>query len=131
MDILLARSRSAAAVAAFAACLLLAPTAHCAAGAQRGSDVFDEQCAECHSVKAGKQRKGPSLFGVMGRVAGTQPDYVYSPAMKESGITWTPASLARYLAAPREVVAGGKMKFNGHLSDQDLADLTSFLEGLH
>jgi cytochrome c len=55
-----------------------------------GGDVFATECAECHSVREGKNKKGPSLFGVVGRKAATVPDASYSDALKASGITWTP-----------------------------------------
>ena len=42
----------------------------CAAGnAAAGQDVFAEQCSECHSVKEGKHKKGPSLYATIGRPA--------------------------------------------------------------
>ncbi|WP_040231733.1 cytochrome c, partial [Xanthomonas citri] len=31
-----------------------------------GANVFLTECGECHSVKPGKNKKGPSLFGVAG-----------------------------------------------------------------
>lgn len=109
-----------------------APRNALAAGdVKRGADVFDSQCAECHSVKQGKNKKGPSLFASLGRAAGTVPDYVYSDAMKQSGITWTPDKIQSYLAAPKKVVPGGKMKYDSDMSSADVADLLVFLETLH
>lgn len=102
-----------------------------AGNADRGGDVFDSQCAECHSVKAGKNKKGPSLFASIGRKAGTVSDFVYSDAMKQSGITWSPDKVEAYIAAPKTVVPGGKMKFDGKLTPQESADLLAFLATLH
>lgn len=113
------------------ATLCVAGAAHAAGDIDRGGDVFDTSCAECHSVKAGKNKKGPSLFAVLGRRAGTAPDYYYSDAMLHSGITWTPDKLAAYVNAPWQVVPGGKMRFRGGLSPQDTADLLAFLSSLH
>lgn len=104
--------------------------AFAAGDVKRGADVFDSQCAECHSVRQGKNKKGPSLFASVGRVAGTVPDYVYSDAMKQSGITWTPDKIQAYLAGPKKVVPGGKMKFDSDLSPTDVADLLAFLGSL-
>jgi cytochrome c len=114
-------------------CLVLGTVgvAHAAGDIGRGGDVFDAQCAECHSVKAGKNKKGPSLFAVLGRHAGTVPDFVYSDAMLHSGIVWTPDKISAYVAAPKKVVPGGKMKFDGGLSAQDSADLVAFLAAQH
>ena len=98
---------------------------------ERGADLFDAHCAECHSVKAGKNKKGPSLFAAIGRKAGSVPDYAYSEALKQSGIVWTPDKWAAYVNAPKSVVPGGKMKFDGKLSPQDTADLMAFLMSVH
>ena len=108
---------------------LLVPAAH-AADATHGASVFDEECAECHSVKAGKNKKGPSLYAVVGRPAGSIPDFNYSDAMKASGITWSADRLSDYIAAPRKTVPGGKMKYDGLDSDQARADLVAYLTTL-
>ncbi len=105
--------------------------AHAAGNVERGGDVFDAQCAECHSVKANKNKKGPTLFAVIGRKAGTVPDVVYSDALKASNIVWTPDKVEAYVANPKGVVPGGKMKFDGKLSAQENADLLTFLATLH
>ncbi|MDE2593003.1 MAG: c-type cytochrome [Burkholderiales bacterium] len=117
--------------AAWAVLHLFWGNALAAGNADRGGDVFDSQCAECHSVKAGKNKKGPSLFASIGRKAGTVPDFVYSDAMKQSGITWSPDKIEAYIAAPKTVVPGGKMKFDGKLTTQESADLLAFLTTLH
>ena len=76
-----------------------------------GADVFDTYCSDCHSVSPrGTNRKGPTLYGVMGRRAGTAPGYAYSKAMTRSGIVWNPATLDAYLVNPQATVPGGKMK---------------------
>jgi len=111
--------------------MVLAQAAHAGPSIERGGDVFDGQCAECHSLKAGKNKKGPSLFASIGRKAGTVPDYVYSEAMKQSGITWTPEKMTAYVDAPKTVVPGGKMKFDGKLTPQESADLMAFLATVH
>lgn len=98
---------------------------------ERGADVFDGQCAECHSLKAGKNKKGPSLFASLGRKAGTVSDFVYSDAMKGSNITWTADKIEAYLASPKAVVPGGSMKFDGKLTAQESADLLAFLATKH
>ena len=104
---------AAAAVAAlFAIPLASLPAAAVSGGDwDAGADVFDTYCSDCHSVSPrSANRKGPSLYHLMGRRAGTVGGYAYSPAMKKSGIVWNPASLDAYLANPRRMVPGGKMK---------------------
>ncbi len=61
----------------------------------------------CHQIGEGaKDAVGPVLNGVVGRKAGTYPDYSYSDANKNSGITWDEATLKEYLKNPRAKVPG-------------------------
>ena len=99
---------------------------------RRGADVFAEQCAECHSVREGKQKKGPSLFGISGRKAATQPGFEYSEALRNAGWTWDQERLAFYLSQPaKKANPGGKMKFDGVSDKADLANLCGYLATLH
>jgi cytochrome c len=64
------------------AMLASVPPAH-AAGAERGQQVFAVECSDCHSVAEGKNKRGPSLFGVYGRRAATAPGFSnYSDALR-------------------------------------------------
>ncbi len=101
-----------------------------AADAGKGAKVFDSECAECHSAKPGKNKKGPTLFGVAGRAAGGVSDYVYSDAMKASGLNWSNDRLDAYVAAPRKLVPGCKMKYDGLAEAADRADLIEYLNTL-
>lgn len=71
------------------------------------------QCASCHSTEPGKTVFGPSLHGVGGRKAGSLPGYDYSPALKRAKITWSAATLDRWLASPQKTVPGTRMPFGG------------------
>jgi cytochrome c len=71
------------------------------------------QCKACHSVEPGKNGIGPSLAGVFGDRAGTQPGFEFSDAMKNSGLVLNQSGLDRYLTDPRGVVPGTKMAFGG------------------
>jgi cytochrome c len=68
-----------------------------------GAKLFKGNCGVCHTDEPGKNKIGPSLFGVVGRKAGTAPGYRYSDAMKNSGIVWTPEALDKYLTDPRAI----------------------------
>ncbi|WP_426165551.1 c-type cytochrome [Sandarakinorhabdus sp. DWP1-3-1] len=92
----------------------------------KGAAVFN-QCKVCHVTDKGVNRVGPSLFGVVGRKAGTVPGYTYSAANKNSGLTWTVAQLDAYLAAPQKVVKGTKMAFAGLKKPEDRANVIAFL----
>ncbi len=105
----------------------LASAGHAAGNPANGAAVFD-RCAICHSnTKAGGNKLGPDLFGIVGRKAGTYPGYSYSAAMKGSGITWTPDKLDAYLAVPQQVVPGNKMPFAGVSNAAQRADLVAYL----
>ena len=94
--------------------------------AAAGEAVFI-QCQTCHVREVGVNRIGPSLAGVVGRAAGTIPDFDYSPANANSGITWTPEKLFQYLENPQRVVPGTKMIFNGIPDPQQRANLIAWL----
>lgn len=117
-----------------AACLaLVATVAFAAAGAStgdvsHGATVF-ARCAACHSIsKTSIGGIGPNLAGVVGRKAGSLPGYRYSSAMKNSGLVWNEATLARFLAAPSQVVPGTKMTFTGLSSPKDRVDVIALLK---
>ena len=72
------------------------------------------QCALCHSFeKGGERRAGPNLFGIIGEQAGVRPGFSFSPAMKGSGIVWSPATLDAFIAQPHKVIPGTRMAFAG------------------
>ena len=51
---------------------------------------------------------------MVGRVAGSTEGFNYSPALRDSGITWAPETLDTYLANPTAMVRGTRMvqRFN-------------------
>ncbi|HWA04103.1 MAG TPA: cytochrome c family protein [Rhizomicrobium sp.] len=101
-----------------------------AADAAKGKTVF-ARCAICHTTtKGGPNGIGPDLFGVVGRKAGTVPDFAYSAAMKNSGITWTPEKLDSYVAHPSAVVPGNRMAFAGIFDAGQRADVVAYLATL-
>jgi cytochrome c2 len=100
------------------------------AHAQDGAQLFKINCAVCHSAEAGQNKVGPSLFGVIGRKAGTSADYAYSEAMKNSGITWTSDQLDKYLANPKSVVPNTKMIFLGLKNPDDRKAIVDYLASL-
>jgi len=98
-----------------------------AAGDARHGAVVFAQCAACHSLEAGKDMLGPHLKGIVGRRAGEDEGFVYSPALRRSGIVWTPENLDAYLKDPQATVRGTKMPFEGLPSDRDRADVIAYL----
>jgi cytochrome c len=102
-----------------------------AASVAAGKRVFRQRCAICHSDEKGENKIGPSLFGVIGRKAGTEAGYSYSAANEKSGLTWDEATLDRYLQNPRKVIPGTKMSFPGMPNATQRADVIAFLATLH
>lgn len=98
--------------------------------AAKGKTAY-ASCAACHAVVAGKNGVGPSLFGVVGRKAGTVEGFRYSAAMQAYGKTWTAAQLDAYLKAPKTEVPGNSMPFFGISDDQKRADIVAYLKTLH
>jgi len=86
-------------------------------------------CRACHQIGPdAKNAVGPVLTGIVGRKAGTYPGYQYSPANRDSGITWTPEELDKYLTNPQKVVPHTKMIFPGVKDAQKRKDIIAYLE---
>ncbi|MBB3461170.1 cytochrome c family protein [Rhizobium sp. BK377] len=95
-----------------------------------GAAVF-KKCATCHIVESDTNKVGPSLNGVLGRKAGTHPDFAYSASMKaagDGGLVWDEATLRDYLHNPKVKVKGTKMAFVGLKDDQEITDLIAYLK---
>lgn len=101
---------------------LFSASATAAGDAEAGARLFTKTCGGCHSIGDGARGGfGPQLNGIIGRPAGTTTDYLYSDAMKNSGIVWTREKLAAYIEAPKKVVSGTRMIFWG-ISDKEKID---------
>lgn len=109
---------------------LLCATPASAQDAAAGQAVFQSQCALCHSVEDGVNRTGPSLFGIMGRQAGTAPGFTYSAAKSQSGMIWSRESLNLYVLNPHLVVPGNAMPYGGLADARQRADLIAYLATL-
>ncbi|MCW3474563.1 c-type cytochrome [Limobrevibacterium gyesilva] len=118
------------AIACVATCQLLTLPAH-AQNAEAGRRVFTQICSNCHEVAPGRNRIGPSLFGVVGRKTGTLTDFRYSDANRRANIVWDQATLDRYLANPRGIIPGTAMTYNGLKDDPKRHDLIAYLATLH
>ena len=108
-----------------------AATAALAADPAAGEKIFKAQCGICHAVAAGQNRIGPTLFGVVGRQAGSVPGFNYTADHKKLGVTWDAATLDKYLVNPRAMVPDTSMVYAGLKDDAKRADLVAYLETLH
>ena len=101
------------------------PRASSTAGDSTRGKTLYQACAACHSVD--ENDVGPKHRGVVGRRAGSLPDYSYSSALKGSGLTWDETTLDRWLVNPSALVPGTKMFFK--IDDpQARADLIAYLK---
>jgi cytochrome c len=86
------------------------------------------KCMACHAIGAGAKNKiGPELNGLDGRHSGTAPDFSYSDANKNSGITWNEAQFKDYIKDPKAKIPGTKMVFAGIKNEKEVDDLWAFL----
>jgi cytochrome c len=106
--------------------LLLAGVARADGDAVRGEARFQD-CAACHRLEAGTNNVGPSLHGIFTRKAGEVADFRYSPAIKRSGIVWTPEVLDKFITDPQALVPGNRMPYAGMANASDRADLIAYL----
>jgi cytochrome c len=123
---------------------VLAAPAFAAGDAEAGAKVFNK-CQTCHVVQneagetlAGKNAKtGPNLYGIVGRAAGTYPEFKYGEsivALGASGFTWTEADLVAYVADPAKFLkeksgdskAKSKMVFK-LTNETEAANVAAFL----
>lgn len=107
----------------FTRCLLLisalglgAVTGSISLAATPGAKLF-LACQGCHSINSNEHGAlGPSLHGLIGRIAGKANGFEYSEAMKTAGangLRWTPEALDQFLTAPAKMIPGNKMNFPG------------------
>jgi cytochrome c len=88
-----------------------------------------KKCFACHSIGEGARNKvGPELNGLDGRHSGTAPDYHYSDANKNSGITWNEATFKEYIKDPRAKIPGTKMVFPGIKNETEINNLWAYLK---
>jgi cytochrome c len=99
--------------------------------ASSGQLVFNNACRTCHSIREGDNRLGPHMRGIIGRKAGSLPNYSYSSAMRGANFVWDEENLKRFIANPDEIVPGSTMKpYGGLASAESRVELIAFLKTL-
>ncbi len=112
----------------FVACPPRARRARSSRRATRNHKEHFNKCLACHAIGDGAKNKvGPELNGLDGRKSGTAPDYNYSDANKNSGITWNEAQFKDYIKDPKAKIPGTKMAFAGIKNDKEVNDLWAFI----
>ncbi|NPU11133.1 cytochrome c family protein [Bradyrhizobium sp. 83002] len=95
--------------------------------AAAGKTSFNK-CLPCHAIGEGAKNKvGPELNGLDGRKSGTAPDYNYSEANKNSGITWNEAVFKEYIKDPKGKIPGTKMTFAGIKNETEINNLWAYI----
>ncbi len=95
--------------------------------AAAGEKVF-AVCRACHQVgDNAKNAVGPVLNGLFGRKAGSVEGFAYSPANKNSGITWDETTFSEYIKDPKAKIPGTKMIYPGLKDEQKIKDLIAYL----
>ncbi len=105
----------------------LAPGPASAADVAAGKVAF-RKCVACHALEEGQNKIGPSLYGLIGRKAGSAAKFNYSKANRDSGVVWTEATLDAYLIDPRTFIPNTKMVFPGIKKASERADLIAYLK---
>lgn len=96
--------------------------------AAAGEKVF-AVCKACHQVgETAKNSVGPELNGLIGRHSGSVAGYSYSPANKNSGLTWDEATFREYIKDPKAKVPGTKMVYAGLKDEKKINDLIAYLK---
>jgi len=95
-----------------------------------GERIF-ARCGVCHGIGEVERAPGPNLNDVIGRVAGSHPDFArYSANMREAGeggLVWTAEAIDEYIENPRRMIPRGNMAFPGLRSAQERADVVAYI----
>lgn len=74
--------------------------------------LFKQQCATCHATSlTDSPRQGPPLVKIVGREAGTQDGFRYSPGLAQAHFAWDENRLDAWLTNPQAVVPGAVMAY--------------------
>ena len=92
-----------------------------------GAKIF-KKCTACHSIaQDGGNKIGPALWGVLGRKAGTVPDYKYSKSMVAYGKPWSFEEMNGFLTKPKDWIKGTKMSFVGLKNAKERAAIIIYM----
>jgi cytochrome c len=93
--------------------------------ADAGKAMFEKRCGGCHALD--RDKEGPRLRGVYGRIAGSVESFQYSDALKKSNITWSDELLDKWLTDTEKLVPGNDMTFHVEKADER-AEIIAYLK---
>ena len=96
----------------------------------RGRIQFARKCSVCHTLKPdGKNRAGPTLYGIFGRKIAALPGYPYSEPLKDLDIIWTEETVSKlFELGPDVFTPGSKMPLQKMTDPEQRDDLISYLK---
>ena len=119
------RFTAAGALTVCMSCFVFCGAATGAGDPNRGMQLYSARCGACHSMD--DHGAGPRHRHLIGRRAGSEPGFDYSPALRQSNIVWSAETLDRWLMNPNEFVPGNKMAVQLASDPADRADIIAYL----
>ena len=96
-----------------------------------GPTLFKQQCATCHTNNlTDPVRQGPSLFGVIGRRAGSVDGFHYSAGFAKADFVWDDARLDAWITNPQAMISGAVMAYR-QAKPETRAAIITYLRELH
>jgi cytochrome c len=96
-----------------------------------GPTLFKQQCATCHTNNlSDPARQGPSLFGIVGRRAGSVEGFHYSTGFTKADFAWDDAKLDAWMTNPQAMIPGAVMAYRQG-KPEIRAAIIAYLKELH
>jgi len=95
-----------------------------------GQKIYNDACAQCHTLNPGHNNKGPQLMNVYGAPAAALNDYAYSDALKNTHWVWDANSLDHYIADATKALPDTKMLADPMPDAKERADVIAYLSTL-
>lgn len=96
---------------------------------EAGKQLFENQCAACHSIKPGAHLMGPSLAGIIGLAAGGT-DYGRYVGLMDLDFSWNAENLDEFLTDPAAFLGRQTSMFSTVADANERADVIEYLETL-
>ncbi|HTS30503.1 MAG TPA: c-type cytochrome [Bryobacteraceae bacterium] len=90
-----------------------------------GKALFERRCGGCHALD--RDKEGPRLGEVYGRMSGSVDSFQYSDALKKANVRWGDETLDRWLTDPEKLVPNNDMTFHVESADERSA-IIAFLK---